>query len=106
MLGIGVGGFIVGQLVFVGAMRWFATVYEIAKDPTNAGAGGKAGRIAIASVFGSGPWLIAAAAWVAYFVHDEPYALPLFVGELLAFAFFVAITLYFTSKRGQGKNAA
>jgi hypothetical protein len=107
-LGIGLLGFIAGQILFVGVLRWLATVYELVKDPTNAGSRGKSGRIALATVFGSGPWLLGVAIGGVYFMHAEPYAIPLFVGATLAIVVFASITLHFASKARtqRGKNAA
>jgi len=107
-LGIGFLGFIAGQLLFTGVLRWGATIYELAKDPTRAGSRGKGARIALASLLGSGPWLLVVAFGGAYFVHAEPYATPLFIGAALAIAFLGSITLHFAWKtRAQrAKNAA
>lgn len=95
---IGFLGFIAGMLLFTGVMRWIATLYEIAKDPSTAGKEGKGLRIALATAFGSGPWLLVAAIGGIYFTYTEPYGTALFIGAILAIIFFGGITLYYASK--------
>jgi hypothetical protein len=90
----GVLGFFAGQVAFLGVMRWIATLYTIAKSPVVAGDGGKALNIAMASIFGSGPWLLVAAVGGIVFVRDEPYATTLFVGAALGIAFMSSVALW------------
>jgi len=108
MLGAGLGGFVAGSILFTSVLRWGGSVLVLANDPTNAGSRGKAVRIALATVFGSGFWLLVVAAWAAYFVHAEPYAMPLFVGAGVAIAYLGVVVGWFVMKRrAQGnKNAA
>ena len=107
-LGFGFGGFIAGLLLFNGVLRWVGTVLVLAKDPTRAGSRGKGLRIALATVFGSGFWLMVVGIWGAYFVHTERYATSLFVGATLAIAYMGGIVVWFRLKQRSrgGKNAA
>src|SRR5690349_15558309 len=87
-------GFFAGQVVFLGVMRWIATLYSIVKAPAVAGDGGKGLNIAMASIFGSGPWLLIAAVGGVVFVRNEPYATPLFVGAAIGIAFMSSVALW------------
>ena len=101
-------GFFAGQVVFLGVMRWVATVYAIAMNPSEAGSGGKGLNIAMVSVFGSGPWLLVAALGGAFFVRNEPYATPLFIGAAIAIVSMssLALWLWRGMRAKSGKNAA
>lgn len=108
MLGFGFAGFIAGLLLFNGVLRWVGTVLVLAKDPTRAGSRGKGLRIALATIFGSGFWLIVVAIWGAYSVQAERYATSLFVGATVAIAYLGVVVVWSALKqraRG-GKNAA
>jgi len=99
MLGIGFGGFVAGLVLFNGILRWVGTILVLAKDPTHAGSTGKGARIALATLFGSGFWLLVVAVWGAYFVHAEPYAAPLFVGSGAAILYMGSVVGWFLLRR-------
>ncbi|QJR09248.1 hypothetical protein DSM104443_00285 [Usitatibacter rugosus] len=108
IFGFGFAGFFAGLMLFNGVLRWVGTVLVLANDTTNAGSKGKGVRIATATVFGSGFWLLVVAIGGAYFIHAEPYSTPLFVGAALAIIQLgIVVGQFVLKKRAQGdKDAA
>ena len=90
-VGLGMAGFMIGNLLFAKVGRWLATVYEIAKDPSE---NSKAGRFASATFLSSGPWFAIAAGMFAYYIHARSWAVWIYVGAAAAIVFFIAIAVY------------
>lgn len=99
-LGLAMIGFVVGNLLFSGVLRWGAAVYEISKDAS----GGKPWRIVLASLPSSGPWFAVVVAFVAYYVHAQPWAVWLGVGGLAGIIVFTALALYWMRKLARAKE--
>src|SRR6185436_6468096 len=94
MMGIGFVGFFAGMMLFTSVVRWVGTVYEIINDPTRAGSRGKGLRVALATVLGSGPWLLVVAIGGAYFIRAESWAPPLIVGAIIAVVFLSGLSIW------------
>ena len=103
--GLGMAGFLLGNLLFSKIMRWLATIYSIAKTTPQSEGASKTGRIISASILNSGPWFAVAYAVFAYYVHSKAWAIPIFVGTLLAVAFFTAFGFYMVRKFKRRKQA-
>ena len=95
-LGLGMVGFLIGNLLFSNVGVWIATLYEVAKSPDE---GARGVRLASAALLASGPWFLAASAVFAVYVRAEPWAPPLFAGAAGAIVFFGALTWYLARKR-------
>jgi hypothetical protein len=98
-------GFFAGQVVFVGVMRWTVTIYELARAPADAPSQGKGLSIAMATIFGSGPWLLIATVGGAFFVRNEPYATPLFIGAAIAIVLMSSLGAWLWLRRVRAKDA-
>jgi hypothetical protein len=103
--GLGMAGFLLGNLLFSKVGRWLATIYSIAKAEAQPGSASKAGRIASASMFHSGPWFAMAYAVFAYYVHSKIWAVPIFVGTIVAIVLFTVLGLYMVRKLKRQKQA-
>jgi hypothetical protein len=94
-IGLGLVGFFIGNLLFSKVIIWIATVYEIAKDRSGAP---KAPRLAAATLLGAGLWFLLVAAMFAFYVRDESWAPPIFIGAGSAIVFFSLFTAHFALK--------
>lgn len=95
-LGLGMIGFLIGNLLFSNVGVWIGTIYEVAKAPDE---GSKGVKLASAAFLASGPWFLAATALFAIYVRSESWAAPIFVGAMIAIAFFSVLTWYLARKR-------
>jgi hypothetical protein len=104
-IGLGMIGFLIGNLLFSNVVAWIGTIYEIAKVPAE---GSKGVRLASAAFLTSGPWFLAATAIFAVYVRSESWAPPIFVGAAIAIVFFSAFAWYIARKAARLKrqNAA
>ena len=103
--GLGIVGFFVGNLLFSKVGRWLATIYSIARANPQPDGVSKAGQIASASVLNSGPWFAVAYIVFAYYIRSEAWALPIFVGTMVALVLFAALGLYMVRKFKRRKQA-
>ena len=101
-VGLGMVGFLFGNLLFAKVGRWLATIYEIAKDPNE---NARVGRFASATLLSSGPWFALAAGIFAYYIRAASWAVWIYIGAVLAIAFFSAIGLHFARKANQRRRA-
>ena len=101
---LGMVGFLIGNLLFSGIGHWVAAVYEIWKDDVEA----KPGRIVSVTLLSSGPWFVVVVAFVAYYIHSQPWALWIAIGAVTAIILFTGLGVYFARRSAQrGKaNAA
>ena len=97
-------GFYAGQVVFAGVTRWIATIYTLARDPSPSAQQGKRLSIVMATVFGSGPWLLVALAAGAYFIRDETYATTVYAGAALSIAVMSILTWRFARRHASAKT--
>jgi hypothetical protein len=107
-IGLGAIGFSIGNLLFAKVGRWLMSAHEIITEPQNIEAPSKAARLASATLLSSGPWFAGVVAVLAYYVHAESWSLPIFVGAVVAIAFFGVLAIYLARKavRSGAKNAA
>ena len=66
-------------------------------------------RILLATLLGSGFWLLLVAAWIGYFVRAETWVMPLCVGVILALLFQIAVAVRVVvhmRRQADKKNAA
>ena len=103
--GLGMVGFLLGQLLFSKVGRWLATIYSISKSEDQSNGATKARRIALASALNSGPWFVVAYAVFAYYAHAKVWALPIFVGTIVAIVLFAAFGLHMWRKFKRRKEA-
>ena len=101
-LGLGMAGFLIGNLVFSKIARWLATIHAISKsqDPSP-----KAVQIASATLLNSGPWFAIAVGVFAYYAHSKAWALPIFIGAVVALLYVIGLGLYVARKIRQRRNA-
>jgi hypothetical protein len=108
IVGVGMIGFFLGNLLFSAVGRWIATLYTIAKDRTKAGARSKNWKIASVTLLSSGPWMLVVVPFFAYHVHSKTWAMWLFAGVFTSILFFSVVTIHFARKasRLRRDNAA
>lgn len=94
-IGLGIVGFFLGSLLFARVGRWIANIYEIFKGPSGEAKGVRLGSAAFLS---DGPWLLFAAIFAGAHLRTEPWALAIFVGIVVAIAFFSAYTIFLARK--------
>jgi xanthine/uracil permease len=102
-IGLGMIGFLIGNLLFSKVGMWIATIYEITKD---GGDGSKGARLAAAIFLGAGPWFLIATAMFAVYVHSESWAPPIFVGTVIAIIFFSLFAVYLARKARRKREHA
>jgi hypothetical protein len=101
-VGLGMVGFLIGNLLFARVVSWLAAIHEIAKDPNG---NSKAGRFASATLLSSGPWFAVAAGIFAYYIRASSWAVWIYLGAITAVAFFSVLGLYFARKANQRGRA-
>ena len=101
--GLGMVGFLIGNIAFSRVGHWVVALHQIANDPT---ATAKVGKFASVTLLSAGPWFLVAVGVFAYFVYPQPWSTPIFVGALVAVLFFSALTLHFARKARHAKANA
>jgi hypothetical protein len=103
-IGLGMIGFLVGNLLFSKVGMWIATIYAIAKDGAESS---KGARLASATFLSAGPWFLVATAMFAVYVHSKSWAPPIFAGAVIAITFFSLFAVYLVRKaRREREHAA
>jgi hypothetical protein len=100
--GLGMVGFLIGNLLFAKIGRWAVAIYEVTRDP---GGGSKGGRLANVTLLSSGPWFAIAVGIFAYYAHAQTWVVPIFVGAVIAIGLFSAIGVYFAWKHRKRAKA-
>jgi uncharacterized BrkB/YihY/UPF0761 family membrane protein len=103
IIGLGMIGFLIGNLLFSKLGMWMATIYEIAKDQGEASRGV---RLASATFLSAGPWFLIATVIFAVYVRSESWATPIFVGAVIAITFFSLFAVYLTKKAARRREDA
>ncbi len=101
-VGLGMIGFVIGNLLFARVVSWLAAIYETAKDPNEES---RVSRFVSATLLSSGPWFAVAAGIFAYYIRAASWAVWIYVGVITAIVFFCAMTLYLTRKANQRVKA-
>src|SRR5687767_15076304 len=100
-IGLGMIGFLIGNLLFARVGRWIHTIYEMVQS-----GGPRAGVIAMLLLH-DGPWLLIVASFFAYYISPRAWSTPMYVGAAVAIVFFGAITVVFARTAAKGRaNAA
>lgn len=94
-ISLGVVGFFVGSLLFARVGRWIATMCEISKGP---GGAAKGVRLGSAAFLADGPWLLFSVIFAGAYLRSEPWALAVFIGIVVAIAFFSAYAIFLARK--------
>jgi hypothetical protein len=102
-IGLGMIGFLIGNLAFSRVGHWVVALHQIAKDDSVTA---KTGKIASVTLLSAGPWFVVAVAVFAYFVHSESWSTPIFIGAFVAIAFFSALAVHFARKARHAKADA
>jgi hypothetical protein len=103
MIGLGMIGFLLGNLLFSRVGVWIATIYAIAKDQSE---GSKSARLASVILLSDGPWFLIATAIFAVYLRSESWATPIFFGAVIAIAVFSLVTAYYWRKAGRRREGA
>ena len=101
-IGLGMVGFLIGNLLFARVVSWLAAIYEVTKDPNEKS---RASRFASVTLLSSGPWFVVAAGVFAYYIRASSWAVWIYVGAITAIAFFSSLSLYLTRKASQRRRA-
>jgi hypothetical protein len=102
-IGLGMIGFLIGNLLFSRVGVWIGTIYEIAKDQRE---GSKGVRLASAIFLSDGPWFLIVTVIFAAYVHSESWATPIFFGAVIAIVFFSLWAAYFLKKVARKREDA
>jgi hypothetical protein len=94
-VGLGMVGFLIGNLLFARVVSWLAAIHEITKDPSESS---RAGRFVSVTLLSSGPWFMVAAGVFAYYIRASSWAVWVYVGAITAIVFFCALGLYYARK--------
>ncbi len=99
-IGLGMIGFLIGNIAFSRVGHWIVALHQIAKDE----GGAKTSKFASAMLLSAGPWFLVAVGVFAYFIYPQPWSTPIFVGALIAVVFFSAFSVHLARKAaGQAK---
>jgi hypothetical protein len=71
-IGLGMIGFLIGNIAFSRAGHWIVSLHQISKDE----GGAKVGKFASVTLLSAGPWFLIALAVSAYFIYPQPWSLP------------------------------
>jgi uncharacterized membrane protein len=101
ILGVLIGGFFAGNLVFVAVLRW-AYILVVAREQVAATDGRLAapGKVALLafcqSLFHSGPWVLVVFGFFAYHIYSESWA-PWFFAGFCGSIFFLGILIIYSA---------
>src|SRR5689334_10594060 len=100
-LGLGMVGFMIGNLLFLSGARWVLAIAAAKKS-----ADAPRAAIASATLLHAGPWVIVAVGIFAAYIRSEPWARPIYVGAVTAALFFGVIAIIVQRKlKLRGRDA-
>jgi hypothetical protein len=99
-IGLGMSGFLIGNVAFSRVGHWVVAVHQIAKDQSGEP---KSGRIVSATLLSAGPWFLVATGVFGYFVQSQSWAPPILIGALLQSA--SSAFLHYISLEGRDGGA-